>query len=96
MKKKKMNLEALKVKSFVTTMEDGTENTAKGGTLIFTANPGCIIIIRTRANCPSWVDGCGSALGCTVLTTTRTTIQTTTTIKTTTVGTSINTIGGGL
>ncbi len=66
-----MNLEALKVKSFVTNMEEGAENTAKGGTILFTrGGPGCPIIIQSiacpsRGFCPSWADGCGSALGCT-------------------------------
>lgn len=51
MKNKKLNLNELKVKSFVTDLENGKENTVKGGAI--TVEVGC-----TMFPICTW-DGCG-------------------------------------
>ncbi len=61
MKKKKLNLNKLKVESFVTSMEEGKEETAKGGFQPIslplpgcgplTLPPGCNIITRFGPGC---------------------------------------------
>ncbi|ELR73065.1 hypothetical protein C900_00145 [Fulvivirga imtechensis AK7] len=76
MKNKKLKLDELKVKSFVTQTSDQNYETIKGGgDSRFDACPsapvgcdfqtviGCTITILRTLNC-SWDDGCGSALGC--------------------------------
>ena len=60
MSKKKLNLEGLKVKSFVTSMEDGQEDTAKGGAIQpAITRPPCIVQTGP-AGCLSQVVICGS------------------------------------
>lgn len=69
MKKKKMNLDSLKVTSFVTNMEESTEETVKGGRPIqittpiklTLAEPGCpwYSELYTACTCPpSALPGC--------------------------------------
>ncbi len=80
MKKLKLNLDELKVQSFVTSLDDRPDQTVHGGTgpinpsavdgcrsALFPCDP---IPIFTNGGCNiptrncSWNDGCGSALGC--------------------------------
>ena len=69
---KKLNLEKLKVKSFVTTGDQMNTGTVKGGTIIVIQTVNCLIEtvacpIDTLV-CPSIVDGCPSApAGCTTI-----------------------------
>ncbi len=77
MKNQKLKLDALKVQSFVTSMEEHHDGTLKGGYIPVSWIDGCrsalidcipvfsrgVCMIRT-ADCGSLVDACPSALGC--------------------------------
>lgn len=51
MKNKKLNLNALKVKSFVTNIKDDNVNTIKGGSGINTCTPECDPPELTKTGC---------------------------------------------
>lgn len=57
MKNKKLNLNELKIKSFVTDLDNGKENTVKGGADQRTTPNVCVVVGSVRI-CPFTVGAC--------------------------------------